>query len=104
MILVRLAAKLDERAEEYAHGGKEQPRTALEQFNDAPTDEEGKQRERRDGERKFHWAKCIKSPLACKSAPKSQIRCRAVQELTVCNQPQTSYSLRSFLPKNKPIK
>ena len=51
---MRPAAVADECAEEHAHDGDEQPRAALEQFDDAPTDEEGEQRERQDDQSKFH--------------------------------------------------
>ena len=59
---MRPAAVFDERAEEHAERGDEQPRTALEQFDDAPTDEEGEQSEHRDGQRKFHCANHTNSP------------------------------------------
>lgn len=51
---MRQAAVFDEGAEEHAHGCKQQPRTALEQFNHAPTDKEGEQSKRQNGQRKFH--------------------------------------------------
>ena len=41
--------------EEQADRRQQQPRLALEQFNNAPTDEESEQRERQDGQSKFHW-------------------------------------------------
>ena len=52
---MRLAAVFYERSEERANSGEQQPRTALEQFDDAPTDEEGEQDECENGQSKFHW-------------------------------------------------
>ncbi len=59
-----LAAKLDERAEKHAHRREQQPRAALEHFNDAPTDEEGEQQKYKNGQGKFHrrkFSECIVS-------------------------------------------
>ena len=55
LLSVRLAAEFDKRPEEQADRRQQQPRLALEQFNNAPTDEESEQRERQDGQSKFHW-------------------------------------------------
>ena len=61
---MRLATELDERAEEHAHRRQQQPRPPLEHFDDAPRDEEGEQRERQDGQSKFHWRKPYQFPRA----------------------------------------
>jgi hypothetical protein len=59
---VRPAAVFHKRAEEHAERGDEQPRTALEYFNDAPTNEEDEQSEHHDSQRKFHWCKSYQLP------------------------------------------
>jgi hypothetical protein len=51
---VRLAAEFDEGAKEDAQSGEQQPRPAFEQLDDAPTDEEGEQGKRQNGQHKFH--------------------------------------------------
>lgn len=52
---MRLTTVFDKCAKKYADSSEQQPRTALKQFEDAPTDEEGEQHECKYGQSKFHW-------------------------------------------------
>ena len=48
------AAVFDEGSHEHGQGGDQQPRAALEHFNDAQTDKQGEQHKNQDGTGKFH--------------------------------------------------
>ena len=61
---MRQATEFDEGAEEHADRREQQPRPALEQFENAPSDEEGEQRESENGQGEFHWHKHYQFPRA----------------------------------------
>ena len=52
---MREAAVFGEGAKKDSQGSNQQPGTALEQLNNAPTDKEGKQGKNQNGRGKFHW-------------------------------------------------